>query len=303
MDEFELIRRYFTRDAAPGVTVGIGDDAAVLEPPDGQQLVVATDTLVEGIHYPSDLSPADIGYRLAAVNFSDMAAMAATPRWMLLSLTLPYENADWLEAFAAGLFDAADAHKVALVGGDTTSGSMPVLTLQVIGTVEPGKAVRRRGAAVGDGIYVTGNPGDASGGLEQLQLGHPEHSLCRSFLRPESRVALASSLDMSAAIDISDGLYGDLSKLLAASGCGASLHIDRLPLSQSLTDTYGPEQARQYALAGGDDYELCFTAASAPYADGVAITWIGEVTEGAGVCCFDAGRPVTFRDPGYRHFT
>ncbi len=303
MDEFELIRRYFTRDAGQGVAVGIGDDAAVLEPPEGHQLAVSTDTLVEGIHYPADLAPADIGYRLAAVNFSDMAAMAATPRWMLLNLTLPYENADWLEAFAEGLFEAADDHDVVLVGGDTTGGSMPVLTLQVIGTVEPGEAVLRRGASVGDGIYVTGNPGDAAGGLDQLQLGHPQHSLCRTFLRPESRVSLARTLQMTSAIDISDGLYGDLAKLLEASACGANLYFDRLPLSRALVDTYGTEQARQLALTGGDDYELCFTAPSAPYADGVAITWIGEVTAESGITCFDEGKPVVFRDSGYRHFS
>ena len=302
MDEFELIRRYFTRNAGAGVTVGIGDDAAVLEVPEGHELVAATDTIVEGIHYPGDLDPADIGYRLAAVNFSDLAAMAATPRWMLLNLTLPYVNHDWLEAFAAGLFEAAALHDVSLVGGDTTGGTMPVLSLQVLGSVESGKAVCRSGAKVGDGIYVTGNPGDAAGGLDQLHAGHPSHTLCRAFLRPESRVVLAQSLAMSSAIDISDGLYGDLSKLLAASGCGGRLHLDRLPLSRALEDTYGQEQARQFALSGGDDYELCFTAASAPYAETVPITWIGEVTADSGITCFDDDTPVEFSDPGYRHF-
>ncbi|MEM6512254.1 MAG: thiamine-phosphate kinase [Pseudomonadota bacterium] len=303
MDEFELIRRYFLREAGADVVVGIGDDAAVIDVPDGEQLVTATDTIVEGVHYPSGLDPADIGYRLAAVNFSDMAAMAATPRWMLLSLNLPSVNHDWLDAFASGLFEAASQHEVVLVGGDTTGGMMPVMSLQVIGTVKSGKAVLRSGANAGDGIYVTGNPGDAAGGLDQLQLGHDSHSLCRSFLRPASRVKQALSITMSSAIDVSDGLYADLQKLLYASDCGAELHLDNLPLSRALLDTYGSAKARQFALTGGDDYELCFTAASAPYVDSAPITWIGSVTSEPGIRCLDAGRVVEFHDTGYRHFS
>ncbi len=303
MDEFELIRRYFKRQGGDGVVVGIGDDAAVLDVPEGHQLVVATDTIVEGVHYPSDLDPADIGYRLVTVNLSDMAAMAATPRWMLLSLNMPSVDQAWLEAFSTGLFEAAETHAVALVGGDTTGGSMPVMTLQMIGTVPDDKAVLRSGAKAGDGIFVTGNPGDAAAGLDQWLTGHRSHGLCRAFLRPESRVDLARSLAMTSAIDISDGLYGDLSKLLQASGLGATLHLDRLPLSSSSVDTYGAEQAREFSLAGGDDYELCFTAASAPYAEGVPITWIGEVTDDPGIRCLDDGKPVSFSDPGYSHFS
>ncbi len=303
MDEFELIRRFFLRAGGAGVVAGTGDDAAILEPPAGRQLVVATDTIVEGVHYPSDLEPADIGFRLAAVNFSDMAAMAATPQWILLNLNLPSVNAAWIEAFSHGLFEAADAHAVTLVGGDTTGGAMPFMTLQVIGTVEPGKAVLRSGASPGDGIYVTGHPGDGAAGLEQWLAGHRSHALCRAFLRPTSRVALAQAINMSAAIDISDGLYGDLSKLLEASGCGAELHLDRLPLSHAAVDTFGAEQARQFALTGGDDYELCFTAAEEPVASDVTITRIGEVSAASGIRCFDGGEPVAFTHTGYTHFS
>ena len=300
MGEFELIERYF---AAVGgrradVALGVGDDAALLEVPDGQQLVACTDTLVAGHHFPEGFDAADIGWRALAVNLSDLAAMGAEPAWATLALTLPEANEDWLEGFVAGLAALALVHGVALVGGDTTRGPLTV-SLQALGFVPRGAALRRSGASPGDLLYVTGWPGDAAAGLALLQgrlagSGADRAALELKFRRPEPRIGFGIRLRRiaSACIDVSDGLAADLDRLAAASGVGATVRAAELPLSRALFGLAGEARAREFALGGGDDYELLFTvppaaraalgrASAAPGAP--ACHCIGEIVPGRGV--------------------
>ena len=305
MDEFEIIRRYFNRDTQmSGVIVGIGDDGAVLAPDCSKQQVQVIDTLIEGVHFPSATNPADIAYRAVAVNLSDIAAMGAVPRWMTLALTLENASEQWLQEFASGLFAAADEHNVALVGGDTTRGSAVTVTVSITGEVNEGAALLRSGAKVGDGIFVTGTLGDAAAGLQMLLHSKSDGFLASRFLRPTPRVDIGRAIigKASAAIDLSDGLLGDLSKLLIASGVGGELEIDSLPLSDELRSGFAVTAQHQFALSGGDDYELCFTASANDVSDIADITLIGRVTETAGLVCRLHGDIVEMHDSGYRHF-
>jgi len=275
LGEFELIRRYFTAAGAAraDVLLGVGDDGAILAPPPGQQLIAVVDTLVEGTHFLRGSAPRSIGHRALAVNLSDIAAMGAKPAWALLALTLPRSDERWLEEFAAGFGQLAQRHGVALVGGDTTSGPLSV-TVQVLGFAPAGRALRRDGARPGDLLCVTGTPGDAAAGLElERAAASPAASeqafvstsaarvLRDRFLFPEPRLAEGALLRefASGCIDVSDGLLGDAGKLCTASGCGAVLQADRLPLSAALRSMHPPQRAIELALTGGDDYELCFT--------------------------------------------
>ena len=314
MDEFELIRKYFVRpNESSSVITGIGDDGAVLRLPAGKDLVTVVDTLVESVHFPADISDVQaegLGYRAVAVNLSDIAAMGAEPKWMTLAITLVEVNDGWLSFFAKGLHAAAQEHGVALVGGDVTRGDNLVVTVQVSGCIDPGRAICRSGACPGDTIYVSGELGDAAAGL-LLQKNDPPYLgphcyLIDRFWSPAARVSLGRSLvgKASAAIDVSDGLYADLGKLLAASGVGATLELDKLPLSIALKASFAREQQRSFALSGGDDYELCFTSSEElpGELDGVAVTAIGKVTEGAEIVCYENGRVVPFEDNGYLHF-
>lgn len=319
MDEFELIRRYFVRQDGTGdVVVGIGDDGAVLSPTEGKALVSVVDTLVESVHWPPELEPADVGFRAVAVNVSDVAVMGGRPRWMTLALTLTTAADEWLAEFARGLFEAADRHATSLVGGDVTRGDQVVVTVQVTGEVDPERVLRRSGAQPGHAIYVTGTFGDAAAGLKLLRDPSIEARredrdfLVRRFARPDVRVGFAVAVASLAgsAIDVSDGLFGDLEKLLAASGAGGRVDVAALPRSAALTDVFGEEAAERLALAGGDDYELCFTADPAHEAaildvaqqNEVAVTRIGEVTPGSGLALARHGDDIDFSDPGYRHF-
>ena len=316
MDEFEIIRRYFTRDTEDQhIRVGIGDDGAVLIPAPDRELVSVVDTLVFGIHYPPTLAAADIAYRAVAVNLSDIAAMGARPRWMTLALTLADSDPAWLDDFSRGLFEAADEHELALVGGDTTRGSETVVSVQIIGDVEPGTAMTRGGAKPGDAIYVSGTVGDAAAGLSILQSGLPNSDdvdyLLGRFRRPQARVVLGAALSSiaHAAIDLSDGLYTDLEKLLSASGVSGSLELADIPLSAQLTNLMDEEDALRFALSGGDDYELCFTTNVADErlrevtdSTGVTITRVGRVAEGSGLECTRDGEQYDYQDAGYRHF-
>ncbi len=305
MDEFELIERFFKRRVSePGVVVGIGDDGAVLRPAPGLEQVQVIDTLVEGVHFPVDADAEDIGYRVVAVNLSDIAAMGARPRWMTLALTLPPRDARWLDGFASGLFDAAGEFDVALVGGDTTSGEAVVATVHVTGEVEAGKALLRSGARVGDTIYVTGTLGDAAAGLELLGRGDSDSFLNNRFLRPRARIETGYQLAgrASAAIDVSDGLIGDLKKLLDASGVGGELDIERVPLSDAIKTHFDESDRTRFALNGGDDYELCFTA-EPDVVEGVdGVTPIGRITGEPRLTCRQNGVVVEWDDSGYRHF-
>jgi len=307
VDEFQLIQRYFVRaNEAEGVITGIGDDGAVIRPDANLDLVTVIDTLVEGVHFPADLHAADIAYRAVAVNLSDIAAMGARPRWMTLALTLAHADEAWLDAFAAGLFAAASEHDVALVGGDMTSGEKIVVSVQITGDVARDAAILRSGASPGDTIYVTGTVGDAAAWLELNSAGGSDDYLRSRFCRPTARVNYGRSLRgvASAAIDVSDGLFGDLGKLLAASKVGAEIDLRTLPLSAALQSNFDSESQRRFALSGGDDYELCFTAAgeSLPDPGDLRITPIGHVTSGDSLVCRDDSGIVDYADSGYLHF-
>lgn len=304
MDEFELIRRFFSRDVE-AVNVGVGDDGAVLTPEPGLQQVQVIDTLVEGVHFPANVAAADVGYRAVAVNLSDIAAMGARPRWMTLALTLWDKDELWVEDFAAGLFAAADEYGVALVGGDTTQGDSVVVSVNITAEVEKDAALLRSGAQAGDTIFVTGTVGDAAAGLQLMQNDEHDEFLAQRFLRPTARVATGRELvgKAHAAIDISDGLIADLAKLLEASGAGAEVEVDDVPQSAALLNRFDADSALRFALTGGDDYELCFTAPAQAVAGLTGITAIGTVTETGDLVCRRAGEIVEVDNSGYRHFT
>lgn len=257
--EFALIARLVK--ALPcrraDVIAGPGDDAALLRPPPGSDLVQTVDTCLEGVHFPAGLAPEDIGWRSLAVNLSDLAAMGAEPAWGLLSLTLPRADEDWLDGFARGVGKLAAAAGLDLVGGDTVRGPLAI-TFALTGFVPPGTALRRAGARPGDGVWVTGSLGGGAAGLAAWRRG--DHEGAGAFLRPQPKLAEGRTLRglASAAIDVSDGLVQDLGHLLAASGVGAVLELERLPLDPGAAAA-GPDAGMQLALSGGDDYQLCFT--------------------------------------------
>ena len=348
-DEFELIRRYFwslgTAGAPPAeaaaptafsaIRLGIGDDAALLAVPPGEALVTSVDTLVEGVHYPEDTFPEDVGYRALAVAASDLAAMGATPLACTLALTLPAVDDLWLQAFSEGLGQACRAFGLPLAGGDTTRGPATVITLQVFGSCPENRALRRDGARAGDQVCVSGTLGDAAAALAMLEdrwrpavagadddsgaddgsgtgVGSgagdspgsawppgPEVSgaLLERFHRPTPRLALGERLRgiASAAIDVSDGLLADLGHIAAASGVAIALESRALPLSPALAAAGEP--GRAWALTGGDDYELAFTL-PAGEAVPAGCTRIGEVRAGDGLSV--DGEPANAG--GYRHF-
>ncbi|MGH8401471.1 MAG: thiamine-phosphate kinase, partial [Gammaproteobacteria bacterium] len=266
MDEFALIRHYFTGGGTmrDDIVLGIGDDGAVLRVPEGQELVVSTDSLVSGLHFPVALDPEAVGYRALAVNLSDLAAMGAEPAWALLALTFPEVDEAWLEKFSRGFFSLAGKHSVALVGGNVARGPLNI-TITAHGLIPTGQALMRKGARPGDAVCVTGHLGDAAAGLELLQTGQADvDDVCvRRFCFPEPRVAAGIALRgiASAMIDVSDGLLADLSHLLETGGIGATVELARLPLSKRIVEMHAIEAARRLALTGGDDYELCFTVA------------------------------------------
>jgi len=265
VNEFDLIRRFFANISYGDkrVVVGIGDDGACMDIPDGKQLVVSCDTLVSGVHFRADWSPYDIASRVIRVNVSDMAAMGATPAWITLALTLPSNDVPWLTSFSRGICDTMARYNLALVGGDTTRGPLTI-TATVHGLVEKNKALRRDGAKSGDKIYVTGKLGGAGLAVAFLdkKLPNPQHKriLMDALLHPEPRVDLSVYLQRyaTAAIDISDGLSGDLNHILVASGVGACIEQQSIPV-HPLVETYQTSQAVDFTLSAGDDYALCFT--------------------------------------------
>lgn len=285
----------------PGVLLGIGDDAAVVRPPPGKLMVLATDTLNEGVHFPVGIAPCDLGHRAVAVNLSDLAAMGATPAWALLSLSMPAADAEWVSGFVEGAQRLAKRHDVAIVGGDTVRGPLSVC-MHVVGFVEPERFLARGNASPGDAVFVTGHPGDASAGLSLLQSGDSGNRLTDRFLRPQPRTDVGCALGgvASAAIDISDGLVTDLRRMAAASGVRFVIELRDLPLSDKLVDLRGADAALQHALAGGDDYELCFTVDPGREAllGGLAADWdcgitrIGHVEAGEGLVLLKDGEPM-----------
>jgi thiamine-monophosphate kinase len=317
LSEFDLIDRYFRGCGAKraDVRVGVGDDAAILECPAGVELVAAVDSLVDGVHFPHGSPPASVGHRALAVNLSDLAAMGARPAWALLALTLPQADESWLSEFAAGLSDLACAHGVALVGGDTTSGPL-CITVQLLGHVPRSSALLRSGGRAGDALFVSGTPGDAAAGLgvEQgkLAAGAEAAYLRERFLYPAPRVALGERLRhyASACIDVSDGLLGDAAKLARASGCGVEITCEEVPVSEALVRAVGEQRARELALTGGDDYELCFSVRPAHVGRLLAelpperwgYTRIGTLRETAGADVIREGAVMSFAHSGYDHF-
>jgi thiamine-monophosphate kinase len=315
LGEFELIDRYFRR-AVRRAALGVGDDCALLQPAPGQQLAVSSDLLVEGRHFVSTVPPQALGHKALAVNLSDLAACGARPLGFTLALALPRVDETFLEGFSAGLFALAEAHDIELVGGDTTAGPLAVC-ITVFGEVPPGEALLRRGARVGDDLYVSGQLGDARLALEALR-GHPAvHSapyetVRAAMERPQPRVALGMALRgvAHAAIDLSDGLLGDLGHVLQASTVGATVEADALPCSDTLR-CQPPSLQRLCTLNGGDDYELLFTAApaarervaAAARAAGVAVTRIGGIEAAPGLRVIDAqGREVQAAGRSFDHF-
>ena len=313
LTEFEAIEKYFAglTPAGSGVTLGIGDDAALLDPDPDSYLVVSTDTLVSGIHFFPDAAPTDIGYKALAVNLSDMAAMAALPRWFTLALTLSEAQMahEWLDGFARGLAEPARNYDIALVGGDLCKGP-PAVTIQIIGECPKGREIRRNGANAGDRIYVSGELGSAAFALEMLKSGRTPHPDCHSrLLRPDPRVELGISLRgiASAMIDISDGLLADLGHLLHAGSVGARVDIDALPYHERLDAEPDPAQKWRCILSGGDDYELCFTVPRDRQKQLESVDYpvfrIGEITAEKGLRCVrNDGTEYVPDRTGYRHF-
>jgi thiamine-monophosphate kinase len=322
LGEFELIRRFFqrrdtARAAGPGVILGIGDDAAVLALPPETELIATVDTIVAGRHFPPGTDARSIGHRALAVNLSDLAAMGATPAWATLALTLPSADAAWLERFSAGLLDLAELHGVALVGGDTTRGPLTV-SVQLLGYVPRGTALRRGGGRAGDLLAVTGTLGDAGAGLAFVTAPPAVESraaverLIERFDYPAPRVqfGLAARGIATAAMDLSDGLVGDLPKLAQASGLAAHVAVDRLPLSEAMRAAVPLEQARGWALAAGDDYELLLAVPAPRFAEleaaaarlNLTLTAVGELRPGSGVTWSINGKDFVPRSSGYDHF-
>ena len=314
--EFDLIQRIRARVGTRGdVVLGIGDDAALLSPPAGMQLAVATDTLNIGVHLPSETSPYDIGWKALAVNLSDLAAMGAMPAWCSLSLSMPQADGAWLDAFIDGFTALAVIHDVALIGGDTTRGPLSIC-VSVIGFIEPGRALRRDGAQIGDDIWISGTLGDAAAALSRWQVGREMPQALRERLdRPTPRAALGRALlgIAHACIDVSDGLLADIGHVCAASGVGAQIDIDTLPASPGLIALAGGdvESRRRWQASGGDDYELCFTAPpeaaahveEAALRSNTRVTRIGRIKAAPGVRALQGDvdwQPVS---TGHEHFS
>jgi thiamine-monophosphate kinase len=317
--EFDLIHRYFERQRRnrPDVVLGIGDDCALLRVPADQVLVVTLDMLVAGVHFRLDADPEAVGHKCLAVNLSDLAAMGAEPAWVTLGIALPERNEAWLEGFCRGLFALADRFGVQWVGGDTTRGPLTV-TIQAHGIAAPAAALRRDGARPGDIVCVTGTTGDAALALAEASGKVRMKAEYRDAVRrrldwPMPRISEGLALRglASAAIDVSDGLAQDLGHILARSGVGARLDVDRLPRSVELTASVDVSTAMELALAGGDDYELCFTVAperierlrDVVQAWECGCTEIGTIEAESGLRCYrNDGASYHLARAGYDHF-
>ena len=317
MNEFEIIRRYFESKNLPvSVKLGVGDDGAIIHNDPAKNLVVATDTLVSGVHFPTDSSPCDIGYRSVIVNVSDIAAMGGKPEWMTLALSLSETNPEWLKGFSKGLFLAADEYSLHLIGGDLTKAEQNIITIQMIGEVDTDAQLLRSNAQPGELLFVSGTLGDAAAGLEQFEkkvaLNQYNQYLIERFFRPTARVDIGQAIMdyASSSIDISDGLIGDLKKIMSASDVGALINIEDIPLSKEMLKIYEPKKSQTFALSGGDDYELLFTTPSENLSKIMdiskeidqKITHIGNITENKNLECRKEGVIYEYQDEGYLHF-
>lgn len=323
LGEFDLISRYFKQGASSStahhVAVGIGDDCAILEMPDGHQLAVTTDTLVSGVHFFADVCPYRLGYKSLAVNLSDLAAMGAEPKWVSLAITLPEVDAQWLGEFSRGFFDLAKQYNVQLIGGDTTKGPLSI-TVSAKGIVPRQQALLRSAAKAGDLLCVSGDLGDGAVGLahklDALPLQDATHFVdALELTQPRNTLGQLLRGHASSCIDISDGLTQDLQHILKASACGAHIELQDLPLSAALQAEISSQhithqQALRYALTGGDDYELLFTLSESDYVKVCnantedKITVIGRINDARqdGVQLTLAGQPITISTAGWDHF-
>jgi thiamine-monophosphate kinase len=316
LSEWSLIERFFARRTPrhPATRLGIGDDCALLAVPEGHELAVTCDTLVEGVHFFPGVRPVYLGHKALAVNLSDLAAMGAEPIAVTLATTFSKAEEIWLDGFAVGFFQLAERFGVELVGGDTTRGPLTVITVQAMGVVPTGKALRRGGARPGDDIYLTGTLGEAGLGLRQLREGasSPDEAALRHLVRPEPRVAAGLALRglASACIDVSDGLAADLGHLLTASGAGACLDWEALPLPAVLRQEAEAGGDWRFPLECGDDYELCFTAPPENAARietelatlDCPLSRIGRIEAAPGLRILRQGTRIDLELQGYRHF-
>lgn len=319
MSEFDLIARYFTRPARPdcATTLGIGDDCALIAPTPGMQLAISSDMLVEGRHFFPDADPRKLGHKCLAVNLSDLAAMGAKPVAFTLALSLPEIQPDWLAAFSQGLFALADRHRCELIGGDTTKGPLNIC-ITIFGEVPAAHALRRDQAQPGDDIWISGSLGDARLALaacnKEYALNAGDFGIASLRLdAPVPRVELGLALRgiAHAAIDVSDGLIGDLGHILDRSKVGAIIDVDALPAGRILAQQ-SAELRRRFALAGGDDYELCFTApesrrdqvAAAARDSATSVTRVGRIEVGPGIRLTDGdGIPLAMSVASFDHFS
>jgi thiamine-monophosphate kinase len=317
LSEFSLIKQYFSELTAhrDDVLLGIGDDCALLSCPSSQSIAVSIDTLVEGVHFFADVCPQKLGHKSLAVGLSDLAAMGAKPAWFTLALSLPEVNTEWLTSFSQGLAELANQHQIQLVGGDTTRGPLTI-SIQVHGIVEPEKALKRSAAKQGDLVYVTGTLGDAGLALKAkldsvryAELSEIDLEYVTSRLElPTPRVELGQKLLglATAAIDISDGLVSDLGHILERSGVGATIELDKLPLSDTLK-TLSQTDAYQLALSAGDDYELCFIVPKQHQVElenrlGTDGSLIGVIENQTGLRLMNNGESCSLQEGGYDHF-
>jgi thiamine-monophosphate kinase len=318
MTEFDFIRRYLKKQQDDAqVVLGIGDDAAIIRPQVGFDLCFSSDMLLKGRHFFADVQPDDLAWKVLAVNISDMAAMGATPRWVLLSVGLPELDESWLHRFCNNLFDLAQRFGVTLIGGDTTRGDL-VFNVTIIGELPTGKALRRDTAKEGDDVWISGQIGLAAAGLNhclgKCVLTERIAEKCKkALLRPMPRVKLGQNLlsIAHAAQDVSDGLAQDIGHILKASAVGAELWVDSLPSLSELKQSLSRQQWLEYTLSGGDDYELVFTAPAscrkavimAGKESGTAVTRIGRITDtGRLKIISSGGDEVKLTTQGFDHF-
>jgi len=319
MKEFELIRHYFTEQIVKrkDVHLGIGDDCALVTPPERQHIAVTTDTLVAGVHFPLDTSARAIGHKSIAVNLSDLAAMGAEPSWISLAITLPEVDEQWIDEFCLGVFELCEFYNVQLIGGDTTQGPLSI-TVTAQGFVPFDKYISRSGAKAGDWLYVTGEIGGAALGLQHIQgkiVVEPKYQdeVIKRLDFPKARILAGQALReyATSAIDLSDGLVADLEHICKASGVGANIVLDDLPIPVALKETIGLDKAYDMALKGGDDYELLFSVAEDNRVgmetvlanSGNKITCIGQLNGSDKITTTLNNKPVVLNVKGFQHFS
>lgn len=315
MDEFELIDRYFKRKVSSRFAVGLGDDCAVMDVDEGQQIVFSIDSLVPGVHFFSDDPSELIASRALCVSLSDLAAMGAKPQCFTLALSMPELDEKWLDGFSRGLFRIADKYHCELIGGDTVCGPL-LVSVQVHGTLPRGTALTRSGANVGDIVCVSGTLGDGAAALSILQhkggISNQHYRYLRErYYQPQPRfdISIAIRDFASAAIDISDGFIADLGHICRASGLGARIDLDNIPLSEALRAIDIERQAQRWSLFGGDDYQICFTVSPQKYEelisqnDSIDVRVVGELIDGSGVSCGATGASLSSGFDGYQHFS